>query len=88
MYWYLPCETESCKHRDHFLFSVQIPENSGSDYLVGTLTTSDPDNAKKKWQSFTYTLLDTAGGRFKVDGDKIKVLITFKYHTISPLVGK
>lgn len=52
---------------------LQIPENSGAGVVVGTLSATDPDNANKNWQTFTYSALDTAGGRFFLDGDKIKV---------------
>ena len=56
----------------HFAF-LQIPENSGAGTVVGTLTTSDPDNGREQWQTFKYALLDNAGGRFMVDGATIKV---------------
>ncbi|XP_048583508.1 protocadherin Fat 4 isoform X2 [Nematostella vectensis] len=52
------------------LSSSAVDENSGTDITVGSLSTSDQDSG----QRFTYTLLDSAGGRFKIVGDKIKVL--------------
>ena len=37
--------------------------------VVGAIKTSDPDTA----QTFRYSLLDSAGGRFKLDGSTVKV---------------
>ena len=36
---------------------------------MGALSTADPD----KGQSYSYTLLDGAGGRFKIQGNRVKV---------------
>jgi hypothetical protein len=44
-----------------------VPENSSSDTLVGTLSTTDPDAD----DTFTYALVDNAGGRFKIDRDQV-----------------
>ena len=41
------------------------------DTVVGKLSTADPDNG----QSYSYTLLDGAGGRFKIQGDLVKVAV-------------
>ena len=38
---------------------------------MGTLSTADQDNG----QSYSYTLLDGAGGRFKIQGNVVKVLM-------------
>ncbi|HJU73318.1 MAG TPA: cadherin domain-containing protein [Gemmatimonadaceae bacterium] len=47
-----------------------VQENSLNDIVVGVLSTVDPDDAS----GFTYTLLDNAGGRFKlVNGNEIQV---------------
>ena len=46
-------------------------ENSDVDTLVGSLTTLDQDKSQKH----TFKLLNSASGRFKVDGNKIKVMI-------------
>ncbi|MGB3404406.1 MAG: cadherin domain-containing protein [Microcoleaceae cyanobacterium] len=46
-----------------------IAENSPHNTLVGTLSTIDPDGSG----SFTYKLLENAGGRFKLSGNKIFV---------------
>ncbi|KXJ22728.1 Spondin-1 [Exaiptasia diaphana] len=51
------------------LSSTSVDENSDMDTTVGMLSTADPD----KSQSFTYLLLDNAGGRFKVVKNLIKV---------------
>ena len=44
-------------------------ENSNKGTTVGSLSTSDPDANQKH----TYTLVDSANGRFLVNGDKIQV---------------
>ncbi|XP_028399271.1 protocadherin Fat 4-like [Dendronephthya gigantea] len=54
------------------LSNVQIKENSGVDAVVGNLATSDQDIG----QRHAYTLLDTAGGRFKIEGRSVKVAIS------------
>ena len=46
-------------------------ENSDVDTLVGSLTTLDQDGSQKH----TFKLLNSASGRFKVDGNKITVMI-------------
>ena len=51
----------------------RVPENKGAGTVIGTLSTKDPDNSKKIRQTFTYTLLDSANGRFRLDGDVVKV---------------
>ena len=55
-----------------------MPENSAENTVVGALTTSDEDLN----QRFTYSLTDSADGRFKIEGDSVKVgqissIITF-----------
>lgn len=53
--------------------STSIPENSGSDSVVGQITTTDPDDG----DSFTYSLVTGAGGadnsRFTISGDQLKI---------------
>ncbi len=44
--------------------SPQVQENSVTDILVGSLTATDPDSGS----NITYTLTDSAGGRFKIAG--------------------
>lgn len=46
-----------------------MDENSDMDTLVGSLTALDQDNSQKH----TFKLLNSASGRFKVQGNKIKV---------------
>ena len=46
-----------------------MDENSDKDTLIGTLTALDQD----KSQNHTFQLMSSAAGRFKVDGNKIKV---------------
>jgi Ca2+-binding RTX toxin-like protein len=46
------------------LSSVTIPENSAAGAIVGALSASDPDAA----ETFTFALLDNAGGRFALNG--------------------
>eukprot|EP00118_Oscarella_pearsei_P020238 m.218749 g.218749 ORF g.218749 m.218749 type:complete len:304 (+) comp39904_c0_seq11:649-1560(+) len=43
----------------------KIAENSPLNTIVGTFSTADPGNEKSVRQTFTYTLLDSAQGRFK-----------------------
>ena len=47
-------------------------ENSAQDTTVGVLNTVDPDSG----QTHTYTLLDSAGGRFKLQRNSLKVQST------------
>lgn len=51
------------------LTNTLIVENSASGTVVGSLTTVDPDLA----DIHRYALLDDAGGRFVLDGDRLKV---------------
>jgi ELWxxDGT repeat protein len=52
------------------LFSKNtITRNSPSGTVVGDLSTIDPDVG----DSFTYSLVDSAGGRFKIDGGQLQV---------------
>ena len=51
------------------LSSNSVDENSDVDTVVGMLSTADPD----KGQTYSYTLLDGAGGRFKIQGNTVKV---------------
>ena len=66
----------------------QIDENSPSNTLVGKLSTSDPDNTPANVrQTFTYTLLDTGSGRFKMDVDQIKVNYINWHHLMSVYIS-
>ncbi|MGK7939026.1 MAG: hypothetical protein AB4062_02485 [Crocosphaera sp.] len=63
------------------LDNATIPENSANDTLVGTLTTTDPNLE----DTHIYTLLDDAGGRFKIVGEQLQVadrsLLDFEANT-------
>ncbi len=54
---------------DVMLDGGSVQELSAIGTVVGTLSTQDPDAG----ETFTYTLLDNAGGRFAISGDKILV---------------
>ncbi|KAL3873180.1 hypothetical protein ACJMK2_036328 [Sinanodonta woodiana] len=51
----------------------QVSENAKLNFLIGTLTSTDPDNLKADVQTFTYKLLDDAEKRFKLEGYTIMV---------------
>jgi fibro-slime domain-containing protein/RHS repeat-associated protein len=51
------------------LATPQVLENSATNTVVGALSTLDPDGG----DSYTYSLVDDANGRFKLVGDKIQV---------------
>lgn len=54
------------------LSNTFVDENAPQDTVVGKFFSQDPDRA----QTHTYTLTDAAGGRFKVDGNKLKVALS------------
>lgn len=54
---------------DISLSSRGIAENAANGTVVGTLTTADPDTD----DTFSYTLLDNAGGRFAISGSRLVV---------------
>ncbi|MFD0462973.1 hypothetical protein ACFQY9_15125 [Microvirga aerilata] len=43
---------------------------AGNDFTVATLAAVDPDQST----GFTYSLVDSAGGRFKIEGNSLKVV--------------
>ncbi|MCJ2034860.1 beta strand repeat-containing protein [Methylobacterium sp. J-068] len=51
------------------LSHAEVPENSPGGTLVGTFSATDPDAG----DSFTYTLLDSAGGAFAIQGADLVV---------------
>ena len=54
------------------LSNTVINENPPRDALVGTVFAGDPDFN----QTLVYTLIDGAGGRFKLVGNKLKVALS------------
>jgi hypothetical protein len=54
---------------DIALDNASVPENSPNGTTVGKLTTTDPDTG----DTFAYTLLNDAGGRFALAGNQIVV---------------
>ena len=65
-----------------WLASTKVDENSGIDTTVGNLQTTDPDNERPRQiktpvQTHTYTLLDSAQGRFKLDKGILKARYLF-----------
>ena len=65
---------------DITLAGTNVNEFSVNDTVVGSLTTTDPDVA----DTFTYLLLDDAGGRFALDGANVVVanyiLLDYEQH--------
>ncbi|MEE8456191.1 MAG: M10 family metallopeptidase C-terminal domain-containing protein [Limibaculum sp.] len=62
-------EAQNTAPTDMQLSDDSIPEGSANGTLVGVLTTTDADPN----ETFTYTLLDSAGGRFVMDGDRLEI---------------
>ncbi|WP_243372899.1 cadherin domain-containing protein [Microvirga solisilvae] len=52
--------------------NASVDENAGTDIEVGTLSAIDLDSG----DTFSYTLLDDAGGRFKLDASTTKILVS------------
>ncbi|WP_243371806.1 hypothetical protein [Microvirga solisilvae] len=50
------------------LTNAEVLENAANNTVVGSIYTSDTSG-----ETYTYTLLDNAGGRFKLEGDQIIV---------------
>lgn len=51
-----------------------MAENSPVGTVVGTLMVRDEDSdGQEQHANYTFMLLDTAGGRFRLDGDTIVV---------------
>ncbi len=81
--------TSNSAPTDVALTPAAVDENAANNVVVGTLSTTDPDTG----DTFTYSLLDNAGGRFVLGGasnDEIRVangsLLDFETntsHTIS-----
>ena len=52
------------------LDNLTVDENAANDTVVGTLSSSDPDNIGT---AFTFAITDDAGGRFKIVNDEVQV---------------
>ena len=48
-----------------------LPENAATGHVVGTISASDPDSG----ETFTYSLTDTAGGRFAIDSSTGEITV-------------
>ena len=48
-----------------------VDENSGENTIVGTFTTTDDDVS----QRYTYNLVQSADGRFKIERNILKVVL-------------
>ena len=53
-----------------------VKENSEIGTLVGKLHADDPDNARTTRQVVTFTMTDSASGRFMIEGDVVVVAIS------------
>ncbi len=51
------------------LSNSSVPENSATGTVVGNLSAADPDAG----DSHTFSLIDSAGGRFKIVGNQVQV---------------
>jgi VCBS repeat-containing protein len=60
---------------DIALSANAVPENSSSGTVIGNLTASDPDTG----DSFAFTLLDSAGGLFGINGTSLVVTGALDY---------
>lgn len=59
------------------LSATTVAENLPAGTLVGTLSTDDPDGG----DPHSYALLDDAGGRFRVDGDRLETAVELDYES-------
>ena len=66
---------------DISLSSKSVKENTANGILVGTLSTTDVDSG----QSHTYTLVDSAGGRFAIAGTSLIVNGAIDYEATTTL---
>ena len=65
-----------------------IAENSRRGTVIGTLSSSDPDNTGHTASSHTYELLDNGGGLFAVLGNQIVVGGAVDYEALSSASGE
>jgi hypothetical protein len=59
-----------------YISNDQLRENPKIFTVVGRLTTTDPDNSHDTVQTFIYKLMDSANGRFRIEGDIVKVAVS------------
>lgn len=62
-------DNDSNAPTDISLSQLNIPENSAGETVIGTLSSTDVDAG----DTHTYTLVDNAGGRFKIVGNEVRV---------------
>jgi Ca2+-binding RTX toxin-like protein len=62
---------------DIALSNATVAENSADDTVVGTLSAQDPDTG----ETFTYSLVDDAGGLFAISGNDIVVAGALDFET-------
>lgn len=62
---------------DIALSNISVDENSAAGTLVGALSATDPNAG----DTFTFTLLDDAGGRFVIDGSTLVVAGLLDFET-------
>ena len=55
--------------------STQVPEDSHAGFVVGAFTADDPDNEQGQMQTLTFTLTNSAQGKFKVTGNNLVVSV-------------
>ena len=68
-----PTQPTPIQHNLHtitVLDNLTVDENAANDTVVGTLSSSDPDNIGT---AFTFAITDDAGGRFKIVNDEVQV---------------
>ena len=58
-----------------YLLGSQVLENSPVGTIVGKLNATDPDNhgPKGRWQNYTCSAINNAGGIFDVQNNVVKV---------------
>ena len=66
---------------DIALSNSSLPENAGANFVIGSLSTTDPDAG----DSFTYTLVtgtgDTDNGAFNLAGNQLRANASFDFET-------
>ncbi|MFP4298883.1 MAG: DUF4347 domain-containing protein [Spirulinaceae cyanobacterium] len=62
-------DNDSNAPTDITLSQLEIPENTAVETVIGTLSSTDLDAG----DTHTYTLIDNAGGRFKIVGNEVRV---------------